>query len=54
MSLPGWRGPTCCWSPDRQRRWYRYHHLFQSFTAELDRREAELILVSPPQGGFLV
>ena len=29
---------------DRQRRWYRYHHLFHELlTAELDRREPELI-----------
>jgi len=29
---------------DRQRRWYRYHHLFHELlTAELDRRERELI-----------
>ena len=29
---------------DRQRRWYRYHHLFQELlAAELDRREPELI-----------
>jgi LuxR family maltose regulon positive regulatory protein len=29
---------------DRQRRWYRYHHLFhEQLTAELDRREPELV-----------
>jgi LuxR family transcriptional regulator, maltose regulon positive regulatory protein len=29
---------------DRQRRWYRYHHLFQELLrAELDRREPELV-----------
>ena len=29
---------------DRQRRWYRYHHLFQELlVAELDRREPELV-----------
>jgi LuxR family maltose regulon positive regulatory protein len=29
---------------DRQRRWYRYHHLFQELlSAELDRREPELV-----------
>jgi LuxR family transcriptional regulator, maltose regulon positive regulatory protein len=29
---------------DRQRRWYRYHHLFQELLrAELDRRESELV-----------
>jgi LuxR family maltose regulon positive regulatory protein len=29
---------------DRQRRWYRYHHLFgELLTAELDRREPELV-----------
>jgi LuxR family maltose regulon positive regulatory protein len=29
---------------DRQRRWYRYHHLFQELlTAELNRREPKLV-----------
>jgi LuxR family maltose regulon positive regulatory protein len=29
---------------DRQRRWYRYHHLFQELlSAELDRREPDLV-----------
>jgi LuxR family maltose regulon positive regulatory protein len=40
---------------DRRRRWYRYHHLFQELlSAELDRREPELVPALHAPGGVLV